>query len=359
MRWKIAAQLPPEKGQAKAPGLAGPVAGMYANKLIIGGGANFPDSMPWLGGKKKYYDDLYVYAKKGKEFVLMNQAFKLPTNLAYAASCSTEKGIVISGGENEKGISNAVFLVKWNEKDKTIVVENLPELPVAATNAAAVAVGSNIYVAGGETNSGVSDQFHLLDLNDVSSGWKQLPSLPKPVSHTVLTVQNNSKGLAIYAAGGRRKKEDGISDLSSSLFEFDLQKNDWITKNSLPYALSAGTGIATGSGYLVIFGGDKGEVFHKTEELIAAINKETNAAKREVLNKEKIYLQSTHPGFSKDVLLYDTIKDEWKTIERMPFEAPVTTTAISCEDGVLIPGGEIKAGIRTPNVWQGKIKISR
>lgn len=359
MRWKIAAQLPPENGQVKAPGLAGPVAGMHANKLIIGGGANFPDSLPWLGGKKKYYDHLYVYEKKGKEFALMTKAFKLPINLAYAAGCSTAEGVVISGGENENGISDAVFLLKWNEKDKRVVVEKLPGLPLAVTNAAAVAVGTKVYMAGGETNSGVSDQFLVLDLNDIINGWKQLPSLPQPVSHTVLTVQNNRNGPAIYAAGGRRKKENGISDLYSSLFEFDLQNNTWITKNSLPYALSAGTGIATGSGYLLLFGGDKGEVFHKTEELIAAINKETNAEKRESLNKEKIHLQSTHPGFSKDVLLYDTIKDEWRTIDSMPFEVPVTTTTIHWEDGVLIAGGEIKAGIRTPFVWQGKIKISR
>ena len=42
--------------------------------------------------------------------------------------------------------------------------------------------------------------------------------------------------------------------------------------------------------------------------------------KRQLLNQEKIKLQSTHPGFSKDVLLYDTINDEWKTIDSLPFE---------------------------------------
>jgi N-acetylneuraminate epimerase len=183
--------------------------------------------------------------------------------------------------------------------------------------------------------------------------------LPQPVSHTVLTVQNNSNGTAIYAAGGRKKKENGISDLYSSLFEYDLQNNSWITKKPLPYALSAGTGIAAGQGYLLLFGGDTGEVFHKTETLIAAISKEASAERKEVLNKEKIGLQSTHPGFSKDVLLYDTINDEWKTIDSLPFEAPVTTTAIPTADGVLLAGGEIRAGIRTPYIWQGKITINR
>jgi N-acetylneuraminate epimerase len=93
--------------------------------------------------------------------------------------------------------------------------------------------------------------------------------------------------------------------------------------------------------------------------LIAAIHKESNVEKKEILNKEKIHLQSSHPGFSKEVLLYNTLKDEWKVIDSMPFEVPVTTTAIRWEDGVLIPAGEIKAGVRTPLVWQGKINIDR
>jgi N-acetylneuraminate epimerase len=359
MQWKIAAELPAQNGKAKAIGFAGPVAGMQAGRLMIGGGANFPDSMPWLGGKKKYYDDVYVYEEKGKEFVLITKTFKLPFAIAYAACCSTEQGVVVAGGENEKGISNKVFLLQWNKKAGTAIIKDLPDLPVAVTNAAAVAVGTKVYLAGGETLSGTSNQVLVLDLNDAIGGWKQLPSLPQSLSHTVLTVQNNSHGLAIYAAGGRMKNANGISDLYSSLFAFDLQKNEWITKKSLPYTLSAGTGAATGSGYILLFGGDKGDVFHKTEELIAAINKETNAEKREMLNKEKIYLQSTHPGFSSEVLLYDTIKDEWKTIDNIPFEAPVTTTAITRRNYVLIPGGEIKAGIRTPFVLQGKINITR
>ena len=252
-----------------------------------------------------------------------------------------------------------VFLLKWIEEGNRVIVTNLPGLPVAVTNAAAVAVETKVYIAGGETVSGSSNQFLVLDLNDIIGGWKQLPSLPQSISHTVLTVQLNSHGAGIYAAGGRKKNENGISELYSSLFEFDLLKNEWIIKRSLPYALSAGTGSATGSNSILLFGGDKGEIFHKTEVLIAAIHKETNVEKREVLNKEKIYLQSSHPGFSKEVLHYNTLKDEWKIIDSMPFEVPVTTTAIRWKDYVLIPAGEIKAGVRTPLVWQGKINIDR
>src|SRR6218665_1080112 len=64
----IAAQLPINGKLGKQPGLAGAFAGYIQNRLIIAGGANFPDSMPWQGGKKAYWDDIYVLniGKKGK-----------------------------------------------------------------------------------------------------------------------------------------------------------------------------------------------------------------------------------------------------------------------------------------------------
>jgi len=39
-----------------APGMAGIIAGAHGGVLIAAGGANFPDKMPWDGGKKIYYD---------------------------------------------------------------------------------------------------------------------------------------------------------------------------------------------------------------------------------------------------------------------------------------------------------------
>jgi N-acetylneuraminic acid mutarotase len=118
----------------------------------------------------------------------------------------------------------------------------------------------------------------------------------------------------------------------------------------LPYALSAGTGVAAGSHFILLFGGDTGETFHKTEALIAAIGKEASDEKKDQLNKEKIAVQSAHPGFCRQVLLYDTKKNRWTPLDCIPFAAPVTTTAVQWEGGVYLPGGEIKAGVRTPQI---------
>jgi N-acetylneuraminic acid mutarotase len=63
IQWETVAELPAKDGLHKSLGLAGPIAGISNDVLIVAGGANFPDSMPWLGGKKKYYSDVYVLQK--------------------------------------------------------------------------------------------------------------------------------------------------------------------------------------------------------------------------------------------------------------------------------------------------------
>lgn len=357
--WKIAGSLPVANGEKKALGFAGAVSGLHNNVLIIAGGANFPDTMPWLGGRKKYYDDVYVFRNDKKHLRLNNKTFKLPNTLAYAAICSTPLGILCAGGENAAGISNKVILIQWDNAKGNIVFKNLPNLPLALTNAAVTAKGNTIYLAGGETNEAASNLFLSLNLNNVDSGWKQLPQLPHAVSHAVLVEQSNGDFDGIYLIGGRRKTSSGISELYSTVYNFDSRKREWNEKKSLPYNLSAGVGVAAGADYILLFGGDKGETFHKTEILIGAINAEKDPMKKEELNQQKIQLQSSHPGFSKEVLLYNTVTNQWNKMEAIPFDVAVTTNAVKWGNCVLIPSGEIKAGVRTPQILAGKLMLER
>lgn len=205
---------------------------------------------------------------------------------------------------------------------------------------------------GGENSEEISNQFLFLNLNDTAKGWQALPSLPQPTSHAVMVVANHS----VYLIGGRKKNKNGISDLYNSVYEYNITDAEWKRKKSLPYALSAGTGTFIDDQTIFLFGGDRGETFHKTETLIAAINNEKDAVKKEELNKAKIALQSSHPGFSKEVLAYDSKKDEWRKVDSISFTVPVTTTAVRWDDEVIIASGEIKAGVRTPEILVGKIK---
>lgn len=350
LNWHIAGELPAPAGRETSLGVAGPVAGVHRDVLLVAGGANFPDGAPWLGGKKMYYREGFVFRKDQNNSLHLLQSFLLPFTLAYSANCSIPQGVAFAGGENEGGLQNDVWLIQWDAVSQTVVTKNLPALPFAVTNASLAFHQNKLYLAGGERATDVSNELWVLDLADTVSGWKALPPLPKAVSHAVLVVQSNGKEDCLFLLGGRKRNPGGLSDLYASVFQFDLRKGVWSEKKALPYALSAGTGIAAGAHSILLFGGDTGETFHKTEALIAAISKETDAAKKQRLTEEKTVVQSTHPGFCRQVLLYDAAKNKWSSLDCIPFAAPATTTAVKWDGAVYIPSGEIKAGVRTPEI---------
>lgn len=353
INWSIATQLPTADGLQNQLGLAGAISGIHHDVLLIAGGSNFENNMPWEGGKKKYYNDVYVLKKDKKgQFSWKANTYKLPYNLAYAAAASTPEGILCVGGENESGVSNEVFLLKWNEEEQNISIVNLPNLPYAVTNTSATVLSHYIYLAGGETASGVSNAFLSFDLNDISAGWKQLPPLPQPTSHAVFLAENKS----LFLVGGRKKNAGGISDLYQTLYEFNIDKNYWVEKSKLPYALSAGTGLLLNSKDILLFGGDRGKTFHKVESLIAAIGVEKDEAKKQELNQQKSQIQASHPGFSKEVLRYNIMTQKWSKLNDISVTVPVTTLALLWGKDIIITCGETKAGVRTSNILMGKIK---
>ncbi len=354
--WSLVTQLPVAEGHSKQMGLAGPVAGHHHNVLIVAGGSNFEDGLPWEGGKKKYFDDIYVLKKDGhSKYLWHNHTFKLPQNIAYAVSVSTPNGLLCIGGENEKGLSNNVFYIQWNDSQQNIQFVTLPSLPIPLTNATGTIVSNRfVYVAGGEIANGVAKQLMVLDIDNIEAGWRIKSQLPQEVSHAVLL--NNKDQL--FLVGGRKRNDNGISNLYDIVFAFNLLSNTWTTKSSLPYALSAGTGQALSPNFLLMFGGDKGTTFHQVETLLSQIQAEKNEQKKEELIQQKNQLQRQHPGFSKNVLLYNISANKWTTLNPIDETTAVTTTAIVWDDKIFIPCGEIKAGIRTANILIGKLNMT-
>lgn len=352
MQWKIAATLPGLQG-TQSLGFAGPVSGVCNQIFIVAGGANFPGSPPWQGGKKKFYNEVFLYACKGDTLQLLNQQATLPYPISYPACCTTAKGVFYAGGENENGISAKAWLIQWDNETQKIIFNNLPDLPVPVTNAAATVIENIVYVAGGETTMQATAQWQCLDLNNTKDGWKQLADIPHAVSNMVLAATDDDQ---IILAGGRKKNKNGISDLYAEVYAYSPSHNKWESKAPLPYALSAATGISYKNGKLLVFGGDQGTTFHQVETTLAAIFTEEDEIKKQELIRKKNTLLSQHPGFSKEILRYSLASNTWKATGKIPFNTPVTTVAVKYGNCVMIPSGEIKAGVRSPYILELRLK---
>jgi N-acetylneuraminate epimerase len=361
IEWKTAAQLKNEDGSVSL-GFAGPINGVSNGVLIVSGGANFQDKMPWEGGKKHYSKEIHVLEKIKGEFVWnKNSRSTLPEPIAYCGSTATDLGIVYVGGENENGLSNKAFILKWNTEKKEAETKALPNFPIAITNIALTHIKNVVYAIGGDEAQKSSDLVASLDLNTPNPEWKIAPKLPLALANATAVVQKNRSGKSIYVIGGRTKTPSGISDLHNTTYAFDLQKQIWEKcaplsdgKNSTNF--SAGAGVAAGNHSIVIVGGDNGLVFHKIETYLAKIAQSGSPEEKAKLIADKNVLNTTHEGFYKGILLYNTLTNTWSKMGDLPFLAHVTTTATLWDHEIVLSNGEIKPGIRTPNIMLGALK---
>ncbi|MGN6266400.1 MAG: hypothetical protein ACTHM5_12035 [Ginsengibacter sp.] len=360
LSWEKIASFP-DAGDAKTSlGFAGAINGVNNDVLIVAGGSNFPDKLPWKGGKKVYYDRIFVLEKKGNKYC-WNKKVKsvLPEPVAYCGNTSTSSGIVYVGGENQNGISDKCFLLNWNKDENAVVVKSLPSLPLALTNVAVTNMDDVVYAVGGDEQKNSSGAFFRLDLKDKNLHWERLLDFPIPLANATAVAQNSKSGRKIFVIGGRSKTSSGISDLHHTTFAFDLENQKWekcadISDGKIITNLSAASGVPLDQNKILITGFDNGKIFHRIETMIAKIAQAKTPEEKQKLTGEKNNLSIYHKGFDKSLLFYDTNSDAWTKIGELPFPAHVTTTDVKWGDKIIISNGEIKPGVRTPDVWLGE-----
>jgi N-acetylneuraminate epimerase len=123
--WKQLPDLPAPSPEVLQEGIAGPYAGAVGDDVLVAGGANFAGARAraeagrWFahdGLTKSWRKEIYVW-----NGTMWTQVSQLPIGLAYGASFSTPDGVLIVGGEDERGAARPeAFLLKWDGKAVTI-----------------------------------------------------------------------------------------------------------------------------------------------------------------------------------------------------------------------------------------------
>jgi len=322
-------------------GYAGSFAGVTDNVLIVAGGSNFPHGgSPWNGGIKTWYDKIFVLEKTNGQW---KEAGRLPVNLGYGVSVSTPEGLVLIGGSNESGHTAHVWRLRY--RNGKVETEVLPPLPYTLANACGALVGDKLLVAGGLIKPDAANAaplFLCFDLKRKKRGWKILPAWPGPAR--MLAVAGTDGKRFFLFSGTQLADGKRVYLTDAWCYSFD---NGWRQLADLPFAVVAAPSPAC---YLqkgfYIFGGDTG----------------ADAAAAAVL-KEK------HPGFSTQILRYDPASNTWSAAgnihtSRKPdavdnpnnsIWAPVTTPLVWWHNTIILPGGEVRPGTRTPHVLAASV----
>ncbi|MVM38747.1 hypothetical protein GO730_16345 [Spirosoma sp. HMF3257] len=165
-------------------------AGVSNEAIIAIGGANFPGASPWEGGKKKWYDDIFVLEKGKKGWV--RSAHNFPGTCGYGVSITYKNQLIVIGGSNANEHLTQVMGVVWNGTD--VVLTNYPSLPYPLAQMGGLLIEDMIVLVGGsQSATSVSIRTCLiLDLKNLKAGWQQndtFRALPEFSRFVVFTME--------------------------------------------------------------------------------------------------------------------------------------------------------------------------
>jgi N-acetylneuraminic acid mutarotase len=308
-----------------AEGFAGTFAGVSNGALIVAGGANIAGDKWAEPLRKQWHDSVFVLERPDGKW---RGGFVLPRALGYGVSVTTERGIVCIGGSDSQRHHAECFRLEW--RDARIVNTALPALPKPCANMCGALVGSTIYVAGGIEKPDATTAlrtFWKLDLTSEAPRWEALE--PWPGTERMFAVAGVvGDSFCIFSGAKLHAGADGkpVREFLRDAYRFTPGKG-WTRLADMPRAAVAAPTPALNAGpaRLLIVSGDDG----------------TKVDFRPVRE---------HPGFPRDVLAYDAVRDAWTVAGEVPFSR-ATVPAVRWLGRDVIPNGEVRPRVRTPEVW--------
>lgn len=309
-------------------GFAGAFAGVHRGHLIAGGGANFPDGvMPWDGGKKVWHERIFVLdlTKPGSSW---NPGGKLPSRNGYGVSLTVEEGILIIGGSDDAGHLAEVHLMTLGENQQA-VFRPLPALPEPLAQMCGAAVGRRIHLCGGipsPSSTSASNQHWVLDLDATESGWLKAPPLPAAGRILATAAAVNHQ---FVIAGGCSLAPDTAGKATRTYLTdaWKFADGNWTRLAEMPRASVAAASPAPvmGDSFFMVSGDDG--------------------------KQAGLPSPSLHKGFTSEVLCLNLLKNEWIPAGNLSVPPPVTLPTAPWQQGSIFFNGEVKPGVRTPQVF--------
>jgi N-acetylneuraminic acid mutarotase len=319
LAWKQLPSLPDPLG------VAAPFAGVTGGALIVAGGANFPGKMPWEGGTKVWHDTVWLLDQPDGTWRVVG---KLPRPLGYGISVTHGDSVVCVGGSDAERHHSESFRLTW--KSGRLDSESLPPLPITLSGASGALVKGTVYVACGSEDPGeqsATNRVFALNLTAENRAWRELPRLPgKP---RVLAISGSHED-AFYIFGGAALEPGPTGKIGRTYLRdawMFRESDGWrgLADLSRPCVASPSPAPYLHGRFLLLAGDDGSRIGF------------------EPLDK--------HPGFPKGILAYDPALDRWND---KAGEVPAPRATVPCVEwngNFVIPSGEQRPGVRSPEVW--------
>ena len=344
--WECAGDLAPQEGMETNKGTAGMLCGVSNGYVVVGGGANFPEEGPALGGTKKSYPDIYVLKQEDGQLVEVNH-MTLDYEISYGASITTDDGIYYVGGSTAEGKGNQVLLVNADDAGK-ITVDTVGELPFTFSDGFAALKDDVLYVGAGKMDGQATNRVFALDLNTKKT--TELAAMPNEATRTQCVSQLLGDSIYVFSGGDQVAYTDG--------YRYSIEENKWeqisdVQVGNEKISLLGANSVKLNEHSMLVVGGFNKDVYDNAVAQMAEL-------KDEELQQFKLNYFGADPSelqWNRKVLIYDADADTWTSIGEVPFDAPCGEALVLDGDRIYSINGEIKPGTRTKHMYSGILQM--
>lgn len=368
LRWQAVPHevLPPDTAYAK--GVSALYAALAGQTLWMAGGCNFPHVPAAQGGQKAFYDGIYTLAADspgGPRLV-----GRLPEAAAYGVGLPVAGGLLCIGGLSGSGPLARVILLGPDATGLGVEMTELPPLPAATDNMGGALLGRRVYIVGGNAGGRPTCAMYSLHLDSLAAGWRSEPSLPGPPRVQPVAVPLRRDGeMCLYVFGGFAPASNGRpASVSVTSLCYSPSRRSWTAaatptdEQGNPLTLSGGAAYAADDTTALCLGGVNKDIFleaiRREGRLAEAVAAGDEAEAGRLREAGRAYLRQPAEAyrFNDRALRYDSAADRWTTLGRHTQAARAGAAMAGAGADFFYIGGELKPGIRTPEIWRGGLK---
>lgn len=356
-------------------GVSGHIAWSDNGKLLMAGGCNFPDKPAREGGTKRYYSDIYLAdfsqafkSKKGKNLDLeWKRIGSLPHPTAYAAFAPyygvRGNALIVAGGKSEQGDLSDVYALSLTQSN-TLRHVKLPSLPAPRSGMGSAIMGERLYLIGGTVSGKLSNSVISLDLNNVSSGWRE--ETPYPHS-PFLKIVAGTDYPNVVCVGSFTGINDPVQEVRADVTYMSYKPDTRQWSLYPAQGDKALRGVSFGGGYKthhasVFSGGVDASIFvpalQREKDLKQAIEEGDSLKVVRLQQASRAYL-SHKPSwyrFNGHRYSFNPIRRAWMRVEDKSLPGRADAVFLTIQEGVdwdfnLLIGGETMPGVRTSSIW--------
>ena len=222
-----------------------------------------------------------------------------------------------------------------------------PNLPVAIKSGIGVQVDGVAYVGLGTAGAGL----YALDLSNPAQGWKARAPFPGPPTNGAAAAAAGGKVL-VFGGNGKATLNARSAIIFDDVYMYDTIEDRWSRlETHTPVGLSGAKALSLSNGRIAFVGGYNKQLFNDYLAALSMLDPTTQPGEFARLVRGYMGMAPKDYRWNGDILWYDVELNVWGSYGQNPFPPNCDSAAVETQkDGFVLVSGEIKPGLRTPEV---------